>query len=97
MVIMGLREGKENEGEGGNEGSGSYKGIRQRKEKDKINCCQFLCNQSQHCPTCFIHQKLKNMTVLTCPITRQFMKAVRLIQGIQHLSYTSRKPKYTPT
>jgi len=31
------------------------------------------------------------------PITCQFVKAVKLIPGIQNLPYTSRKPKATPT
>ena len=31
------------------------------------------------------------------PITRQFLKAVRLIPGIHHVPYASRKPKATPT
>jgi len=31
------------------------------------------------------------------PITHQFAKVVRLILGIQHLPYASRKPKSTPT
>jgi len=32
-----------------------------------------------------------------CPITHQFAKAVKLILGIQHLPYASRKPKITLT
>ena len=31
------------------------------------------------------------------PITRQLVKEFGLILGIQHLPYTSRKPKFTPT